>query len=122
MGSGTDNIEEFLEEDVALRKKKAEAAHPEHATRNRYGDWWWWTKESENTYKFNMTGNWMDYCRIMGDMNEDNTGIDTICMFDPSGGPYIAVGSLVDGKPITKIYPQDDTYYVEVSELKELEK
>jgi len=110
MGSGTDNIEEFLEEDTALRKKNAEAAHPEHAQQNRYGDWWWWEEVKPNTYLFNITGTCMMMCRTMGDPK-----LDTIIAFDPSGGPYISLITLIDGKAIKRIRVTEEGYVADVT-------
>lgn len=75
---------------------------------NRYGDKYHWEGLTSNTYKFNMTGNSLKYCRTIG--GED------IHAFDPSGGPYVAVGEEIDGKPITRIYECDGTFCVEVSD------
>lgn len=83
---------------------------------NRYGDEWWWTEESENIFKFNMTGNSLKYARMGGELNEERTKMETIHMFDPSGGPYIAIGGKIGDKVITRIWTVDDTFYVEVSD------
>ena len=37
-------------------------------------------------------------------------------MFDPSGGPYICLGTKVDDKPVVKIASTDVGFVVEVGE------
>ena len=62
--------------------------------KNRYGDEYHWEKLNEKEYKFHMTGTSMNYCRFGG---KDTGPIDhnDLGMFDPSGGPYVAVGSKI---------------------------
>lgn len=80
--------------------------------KNRYGDTYWWEEIDEpNHYAFMMEGNSMKWCR--SSWNEE-TG--DITMFDPSGGPFISVGSSLDGKTIKRIFVYGDTYGVEVSD------
>ena len=57
--------------------------------KNRYGDEYHYEKIGENEYKFVMEGDSMTYCRFEG-IDHDDLG-----MFDPSGGPYVAVGSKI---------------------------
>ena len=81
---------------------------------NRYRDQYWFEKVSPSTYKFVMEGDSLKYCRYGG--KEGVEGIDTsdLGMFDPSGGPYITLGTKVDGKPIVKIADTDAGFVVEV--------
>ena len=37
-------------------------------------------------------------------------------MFDPSGGPYVGLGTKIDGKKIVKISSLEDTFVVETSD------
>ena len=57
--------------------------------KNRYGDEYHYEKIGENEYKFVMEGDSMTYCRFEGIDHDD------LRMFDPSGGPYVAVGSKI---------------------------
>ena len=36
-------------------------------------------------------------------------------MFDPSGGPYVSLGTKIDGKEIVRISVFDDTFIVDVA-------
>lgn len=63
--------------------------------RNRYGDEYYWEKLSDNEYKFVMEGDSMTYCRFGGKEGQESIDLNDLGMFDPSGGPYVAVGSKV---------------------------
>jgi len=94
--------------------------------KNRYGDEYYWERLNEKEYKFNMTGTSMNYCRFgardTGPIDHNDLG-----MFDPSGGPYVAVGSKIYwdevlggvevNKPliVERIRSTDDGLFVEVS-------
>jgi len=71
--------------------------------KNRYGDEYYWKEISENVFQFYMTGDSMMYCRMGG--KEGQSGIDEndLGMFDPSGGPYVELGSKLFGQTVTKI-------------------
>ena len=68
---------------------------------NRYGDEYWWEHIENETYEFRMTGNSMKYSRSIGDIQDGK--MVRIVAFDPSGGPYIAVGTELDGGEIISI-------------------
>ena len=80
---------------------------------NRYNDKYKWVAENETTYRFEMTGDSMKYCRFGG--REGVEGVDTsdLGMFDPSGGPFVGLGMEIDGKPITRLYSKEDGMYAE---------
>ena len=80
---------------------------------NRYSDSYMWEAVNDTTYKFVMDSKAMKWCRYGG--REGVKGIDTsnLGMFDPSGGPYVCLGMEIDGKPITRIYSETDTFCVE---------
>jgi len=71
---------------------------------NRYSDSYTWTKVSKSTYEFTMEGDSLKYCRYGG--KEGTEGIDTLDlgMFDPSGGPFVALGMEIDDRKIKKLY------------------
>ena len=81
---------------------------------NRYGDEYKFTKVSPNGYLFEMTGSSMEYCRFGGREGQQGLNWDDLGMFDPSGGPYVALGTKIDGKEIVKISSFEDTFVVEV--------
>lgn len=82
--------------------------------KNRYGDEYHWEKLNDNEYKFVMQGTSLDYCRYGG--KEGQRGIDPndLGMFDPSGGPYVAIGSLVEGRVVERIRSTDEGFIVKV--------
>jgi hypothetical protein len=81
---------------------------------NRYRDVYTWTKLSNNTYEFAMEGESMKYCRYGG--KEGAEGIDTndLEMFDPSGGPYVTLGDVIDGRKIKRLYSTSKGFGAEV--------
>ena len=80
---------------------------------NRYKDQYKWVTENETTYRFEMIGDSMKYCRFGG--REGVEGVDTsdLGMFDPSGGPFVGLGMEINGKPITRLYLKEDGMYAE---------
>ena len=62
--------------------------------KNRYGDEYHWEKLNDKEYQFHMTGTSMNHCRFGG---KDTGPIDhnDLGMFDPSGGPYVGIGSKI---------------------------
>ena len=83
--------------------------------KNKYGDSWCWEKQDETTYRFIMTGSSLEYCRLGG--KEGVSGIDDqdLGMFDPSGGPYISLGQMLEGKEIVRLRHTDGSFYAEVA-------
>lgn len=82
---------------------------------NRYNDEYTFVPLTPNTYQFRMTGEGdsLAYCRCGGKIGQDALDTNDLGMFDPSGGPYVSIGTRVDNKPITRIYQKDNTFYVE---------
>lgn len=87
--------------------------------KNRYGDSYKWIVENETTYRFEMTGDSMEYCRFGGRRGQPKVDLDSLGMFDPSGGPYVELGMKIDGKPITRIYSQTNGMYAECKDFVE---
>ena len=81
---------------------------------NRYRDQYKFVKIDENRYRFEMTGDSMNYGRFGGREGQEGLDPQDLGMFDPSGGPYISIGTGIDGKKIVKISADEDTYIVEV--------
>ena len=63
--------------------------------KNRYGDEYHYEKIGDNQYKFVMEDESMKYCRFGGKEGQEGIDHDDLGMFDPSGGPYVAVGSKI---------------------------
>jgi hypothetical protein len=80
---------------------------------NRYNDNYKWVEENETTYRFEMAGDSMKYCRFGGRKGVEGVDTSDLGMFDPSGGPYVCLGMEIDGKPITRLYPGEDGMYAE---------
>jgi len=89
---------------------------------NRYNDNYEWVVENETTYRFQMSGDSMNYCRFGGREGDDGLDLTDLEMFDPSGGPYVCLGMEIDGKPITRIYSKADKMYVECKDFMENDK
>ena len=63
--------------------------------KNRYGVEYNYVKCDDKLYRFDMSEEGMKYMRFGG--KEGQKGIDyrDLGMFDPSGGPYVSVGSKI---------------------------
>jgi hypothetical protein len=63
--------------------------------KNRHGVEYSYVKYDDNLYRFNMDEEGMKYSRYGG--KEDQEGIDPndLGFFDPSGGPFVVVGSKI---------------------------
>lgn len=81
---------------------------------NRYRDTYRWTPKGGNKYLFEMDGNSMQYGRMSGREGVKGIDMSNLGMFDPSGGPYVGLGTEIDGKPITRISSTKDGMLVEV--------
>lgn len=83
--------------------------------KNRYGDRYRWEPYTlENVYVFRMEGKSMEFCRWGGKEGQQGLDKNDLGMFDPSGGPYVGLGTKIDGKEIVKISSLEDTFVVEV--------
>ena len=82
--------------------------------KNRYGDEYHWEKISDNEYKFVMEGDSMKWCRYGGKDGQEGIDLNDLGMFDPSGGPYVAIGSLVEGRVVEHIRSAEETFIVKV--------
>ena len=69
---------------------------------NRYRDEYKWIREGD-AYRFEMSGDSMQYCRYGGKEGDEGLDITDLGMFDPSGGPYVSLGDTIDDKPITRL-------------------
>lgn len=84
--------------------------------KNRYGDEYHWEPYTmRNSYVFRMTGKSLEYCRFGGKEGQERLNVQDLGMFDPSGGPYVGLGTKIDGREIVRISVFDDTFIVDVS-------
>ena len=81
---------------------------------NRYGVKYWFEKLSSTAYQFVMEDNSFKHSRMGGRSGKSDIDFNDLGMFDPSGGPYITLGTKVDDRPIVRIGCVDDEYIVEV--------
>lgn len=69
--------------------------------KNRYGDKYEFVG-TDSQSRFILEGN-LKYCRMGGKEGEERIDQLDLGMIDPSGGPYVDLGTLIDNKKITKI-------------------
>jgi hypothetical protein len=79
--------------------------------RNRYGTEYSFEKVNDNTYK--IVGD-LKYWRYGGKEGQDNIDWSDLGFVDPSGGPFISVGSLIENRVITNISVKGDEILFEV--------
>lgn len=79
--------------------------------KNRYGEEYSFAKINENTYKF--IGK-LNYYRTGGLPGDELIHENDLGFFDPSGGPFISKGFLIEGRAVTRIFTQEDGFYFEV--------
>jgi len=68
--------------------------------KNRYGDEYSFQKLSENTYT--IVGD-LKYWRYGGRDGQQQMDMSDIGYVDPSGGPFISLGSFIDGRRVVRI-------------------
>ena len=82
--------------------------------KNRYGSEYNFVKVSDNKYRFDMAEDDMKYMRMGGKEGQEKIDMNDIGMFDPPGGPYVDIGSIVEGKKVKSIASSDGSLFVEV--------
>ena len=73
--------------------------------KNRYGDEYTFEKIDDNTYTINGD---LKYWRFGGKEGQSDIDQNDLGFVDPSGGPFIAVGSKIEGRTITRISAKTD--------------
>lgn len=63
--------------------------------KNRHGVEYCYVKYDDNLYRFNMGEEDMMYMRYGGLENQEYINMENLGMFDPPGGPYVALGSKI---------------------------
>ena len=79
--------------------------------RNRYGDEYQFEQVSDNVYT--ITGD-LKYWRFGGKEGEDAVNEDDLGFVDPSGGPFIGMGYMIEGRPVRRISCVEGELYFEV--------
>jgi hypothetical protein len=68
--------------------------------KNRYGDEYHFEKLSDNTYT--IVGD-LKYWRYGGREGQQQMDMSDIGFVDPSGGPFISIGDIIEGRRVTRI-------------------
>ena len=63
--------------------------------KNRYGVEYTFVKYDDKLYRFNMSEEGMKYSRYGGKEGQDGIDRTDLGFFDPSGGPYVGIGSKI---------------------------
>ena len=91
--------------------------------KNRYGVEYSFLRIRDNLFQFEMNEENLKYCRFGGKEGQDQLDLDDLGMFDPSGGPFVACGSMIfpdetndKSGPwtVTSIFCADQDIFVEV--------
>ena len=79
--------------------------------RNRYGDEYQFVKVNENTYT--IEGD-LKYWRFGGKEGQESIDDNDLGFVDPSGGPFISIGYMIEGRAVNRISAVDDKITFEV--------
>jgi len=79
--------------------------------RNRHGDIYHFEKVDENTYT--IVGD-LKYWRYGGNDGEDTINYGNLGFVDPSGGPFISRGYLIEGRKVVRIAASGDKIFLDV--------
>jgi hypothetical protein len=79
--------------------------------RNRYGDEYTFEKVGENTYT--IKGD-LNYWRFGGKEGQQGIDDNDLGFVDPSGGPFISMGYMIEGRAVKRISLAGDEILFEV--------
>ena len=82
--------------------------------RNRYGDTYYYEPVGEKTFKFVMEGDSMKWCRWGGKDGQQSIDPTDLGMFDPSGGPFVEIGSDLPIGIVKRIYRGEENFMIGV--------
>jgi hypothetical protein len=77
--------------------------------RNRHGETYSFEQVEPNIYKY--VGN-TSYCRMGAVEGQDVVDLNNLGFFDPSGGPFVGVGGMLNGHEIVKIASTQDGIFI----------
>jgi len=80
--------------------------------RNRYGDEYKFEKVSDNVYR--IVGE-LKYWRFGGLEGQDRIDDSNLGFVDPSGGPFISRGYMIEDRAVTRIFLDNQEVKFEVS-------
>ena len=85
--------------------------------KNRYGVDYSFTRVEDHTYRFNIAESEMSVLRMGGQDYQDEIDMEDLGFFDPSGGPFVEVGSKIywgkEPLTVTRIMSREDGIFVE---------
>lgn len=79
--------------------------------RNRNGVEYRFERVSDNTYTIKGA---LEYWRYGGQEGQDYVDYNNLGFVDPSGGPFIGIGSMIEGRKVVRIRSSDDQLLFEV--------
>lgn len=79
--------------------------------RNRYGVEYTFAKVADNIYTIKGA---LEYWRYGGQEGQDRIDYDNLGFVDPSGGPFISIGYMIEGRKVTRIRVRDEQLLFEV--------
>lgn len=79
--------------------------------KNRYGETYYFEQVDTDTYT--LTGDYK-YFRTGGLPDDNLIRNNDLGFFDPSGGPFISKGFLIDGRKVSRIYTEDNNFFFEL--------
>jgi hypothetical protein len=79
--------------------------------KNRYGNEYRFEKVDANTYT--IKGD-LDYWRFGGKEGQDGIDDNDLGFVDPSGGPFISIGYMIEGRPVKRISSANGEIFFEV--------
>lgn len=79
--------------------------------KNRHGDNYTFEKVSENTYT--IVGD-LKYWRYGGQEGQEHLDYNNLGFVDPSGGPFISIGYMIEGRKVKQIRTDKETIYFDV--------
>ena len=79
--------------------------------KNRYGDEYKFDRLDNNTYT--ITGE-LKYWRFGGKEGQERVDFNDLGFVDPSGGPFVSIGYMIEGRKVTRIRADDETIFFEV--------
>ena len=82
--------------------------------KNRYGKEYSFERVDDNTYKFIMAEEDAMYMRIGGREGQDQIDMNDLGYFDPSGGPFISIDSIIEYKRVSRIRSTEEGIFVDV--------
>ncbi len=84
--------------------------------KNRHGVKYSFDKVDGVTYYFNIPEKERDYMRFGTKEGQEDIDLLDLGFCDPSGGPFIEVGMLLEGRAITRIMDTPEGVFFEVTE------